>query len=444
VFYTRGVRRPSWGHTMMGVYNAALAPLRLAAAAWAFRHSRGPRAEEWRERLARRLPDMRRHGGIWVHGASVGEARIVSAIARGLRALREDLPIAVSAVSPTGRAQLPAAPAVDAAFFLPLDFAGLPTRVLGAVAPRVLTLVETELWPNLLREANRSAVSVLLVNARLSPGRMRWYRRLSRLYAPLLEGVAGVGARSEADAARFCELGVPPTSIRVTGNVKYDLPVPATDRSAARHELGIPADRPVLVAGSTRAGEETILLGGWRRARPIVPDLLLVLAPRHPERFGDVERMLGASGVRAKRWSARDASPGPRTEVLLLDTLGMLGTAYVAGDVAFVGGTLVPIGGHNLLEPAAAGLPVLFGPHTENVDDSAAELLGARGAVRVLGAEDLAATVVRLVTDSSVAREMGRAAQRVVETNRGALGRTIDLVLATLDARTTRAAASVP
>ncbi len=182
---------------MMGAYNVALAPLRLAAAAWALCHARGPRADEWRERMAERLPAVRRPGGVWIHGASVGEARIVTGIARGLRAARADLPIAVSAVSPTGRAQLPEAPIVDAAFFLPLDFAGLPTRVLRAVAPRVLTLVETELWPNLLREADRLAVAVVLVNARLSPDRMRWYRRLSRLYTPLLSRVAGVGARSD-------------------------------------------------------------------------------------------------------------------------------------------------------------------------------------------------------------------------------------------------------
>jgi len=419
---------------MVGVYNAVLAPLRLAAAAWALRHARGPRAEEWRERMARRLPSVERPGGVWVHGASVGEVRIVTALARGLRKLRPDLPLVVSAVSPTGRAQLPGAPDVDAAFFLPLDFSGMPTRVLRAVAPRVLTLVETELWPNLLREADRLAVPVVLVNARLSAAGMRWYRRLSGLYGPLLARVARVGARSSADADRFRELGVPSAAICVTGNVKYDLPLPGGDRARARRELAIAGERPVLVAGSTRPGEERILVESWRRLRADLPELLLVLAPRHPERFDEVERLLAGAGLRLARWSRPATVDEPPAEALLVDELGVLGRAYLAADVAFVGGTLVPVGGHNVLEPAAAGVPVLFGPYTSNVDDAAAELLAERGAERVTNAEELASAVAALVRNPERAGAMGDAARHVVEANRGALDRTIEIVLAAREA----------
>jgi len=415
---------------MVGVYNAALAPLRLVAAAWAFRHARGPRAEEWGERMARRLPALGRPGGVWIHGASVGEARIVRALARGLRERRPDLPLSVSAVSPTGRQQLPRAPDVDAAFFLPLDFAGFPTRILRAVAPGVLTLVETELWPNLLREAARLAIPVVLVNARLSASRMRWYRRLSALYAPLLRGVSRVGARSTEDAERFRELGVPPQATCVTGNIKYDLPAPAGTRALARRELAIAEERSVLVAGSTRPGEEQVLIESWRRLSAVRPGLLLVLAPRHPARFDEVERLIASAGLQPTRWSRR-ATPGDgRADALLLDELGVLERAYLAADVAFVGGTLVPVGGHNLLEPAAAGVPVLFGPHTSNVEDTATELLGAGAALRVRSAEEIASAVATLVREPARARAMGDAARRVVEANRGALDRTIEIVLA--------------
>jgi 3-deoxy-D-manno-octulosonic-acid transferase len=414
---------------MVGVYNAALAPLRLAAAVWALRHARGPRAAEWRERLARQVPRISRPGGVWIHGASLGEARIVGALARALRRRTPDLPLAVSAVSPAGRAQLPAAPDVDAAFFLPLDFAGLPTRVLRAVAPGVLTLVETELWPNLLREAHAMRVPVVLANARLSPARMRWYRRLSALYAPLLRDVARVGARSTADAERLGELGVPAHAISVTGNVKYDLPPPAGDRPHARRELGIAADRPVWVCGSTRPGEEQVLVDAWLALRREMPGLVLVLAPRHAERFDEVERLIEKAGFDPVRWSHRSPERATPPEILLVDRLGVLGRAYLAADVAFVGGTLAQIGGHNVLEPAAAGVPVLFGPHTSNVEDEAADLLAAHGARRVLGAEDLAREVAELLREPARARAMGQAARGVVEAHRGALERTIDIVL---------------
>jgi 3-deoxy-D-manno-octulosonic-acid transferase len=364
---------------------------------------------------------------VWIHGASLGEARIVSALARALRGRRPELPLAVSAVSPTGRAQLPGAPDVDAAFFLPLDFAGLPTRILRAVAPGVLTLVETELWPNLLREAQARRVPVVLVNARLSAARMRWYRRLSGLYAPILRGVARVGARTAPDAERLAELGVPAKALSVTGNVKYDLPPPTGDRLSSRRELGVAADRPLWIAGSTRPGEERLILDAWLARRAETPDLLLVLAPRHAERFDEVERLVREAGIDPLRLSR---GAGTRSaDLLLIDRLGALGRAYLAADVAFVGGTLVDLGGHNLLEPAAAAVPVLFGPYTSNVQEEATELLAAGAAIRVRDAQELGRAVVGLVRDRERARAMGELGRRVVVAHRGALDRTIDLVL---------------
>ena len=193
---------------MIRLYNAALFPLRIALAAWgSFRILSGRRGDEWAERLARRVPRVE-PGGIWVHGASVGEARIVVELARGLRDARPTIPLSVSALTATGRGQLPGPPRVDAAFFLPFDFSGLPSRILGAVRPRLLVIVETELWPNLLSEAQDAKVSVVTVNGRLSETKMASYRRLTRLYRPLLSHLDAVGVRSDADARRFRELGV--------------------------------------------------------------------------------------------------------------------------------------------------------------------------------------------------------------------------------------------
>lgn len=416
---------------MIRLYNAALFPLRIAVSAWGGARMRsGAKGEKWAERLARRIPQVR-PGGIWIHGASVGEARIVEEIARGLRDARPSLPLSASAVTATGRGQLPTPPLVDAAFFLPFDFSGLPSRILDAVRPRVLVIVETELWPNLLSEAAGNGVAVVTVNGRLSEQRMTSYRRLGRLYRPLLSRLYAVGARTRSDARRFEELGVPAGAIRVTGNVKYDLPTPTVDPVGLRQRLGLASDRPVFVAGSTAKGEDALVLEAFSIARSLHPDLMLVLAPRHPERCDEVKQIVRSAGYEVDPLSTSDGSP-PR-DVLLVDTIGQLKAIYSLAAAAFVGGSLVPRGGHNVLEPAAVGVPVLFGPHTESVSEPADALEQAGGALRVGSAPELGEAVSSILSDPDRAGRIVENARAVLATNRGAVERSLQIVLDAFD-----------
>lgn len=427
---------PPTNPRMLRLYNTLLLPLRPLAALWYLRHRRSPeRGVEAGERMARRLPAAR-PGGVWIHGSSLGEARIVNGLARALGERQPERPLAVSAYTRTGRAQLPDGPPVDAAFFLPLDFSGFPRRVLGALRPVLLVIVETELWPNLIDEAHRSGAAVAIINARLAPERMARYRRLAGLYRPLLKQLSHVGAQSEDDAARFLELGLPEAAVRVTGNVKYDLPEPEVDEETLRREIGLEPGRPVLVAGSTGQGEEGPLLEAFAELRAAHPRLFLILAPRHPERADEVEQLAGSRGYRVQRLSRAGEGPGP-ADLLLVDVVGRLGELYKLGSVAFVGGSLVPVGGHNVLEPAALGVPVLFGPHTHHFAEPAEALLRAGGGRRVRDAAALAREAALLLGSEEERLQVSRRARKVIERNRGAMDRSVEIVLDSLGSAAT-------
>lgn len=415
---------------MRRLYNILLLPLRGAIVAWGGLQRFGPRREEWSERLARRLPPAI-EGGVWIHGSSVGEARVTGELARALRRARPALSLAASAYTATGRGELPRAPEVDCAFFAPLDFAGFPARVLRALRPALLALVETELWPNLLHEADRAGVRLAVINGRLSAHRMSTYRRLSGIYGPLLARLGAVGAQTDADASRFRELGVAEEALSVTGNVKYDIPAPSAEPSAVRQAWGLAPEVPVFVAGSTADGEDRAALAAFARARRGRQDLLLVLAPRHPERSAEVERLARSAGFRVSRSS--EPRPAAGLDVLLVDSIGPLRELYTVAAAAFVGGSLVPVGGHNVLEPVAAGVPVLYGPHTESVAETALELERRGGALRVQDAEQLGREVAALLADPARASLLVERARGVLEANRGALGRSVELLLSLLD-----------
>lgn len=411
---------------MLRVYNIALGPLRLVEPLWAALRARDPAGRrEWDERRARRLPDVAQ-GGLWLHGSSVGEAALVGLVAAALRRRRPDRALAVSAFTPSGRARLPEPPAVDAAFYAPLDFPGRAARLLERMRPAVVGLIETELWPNLLHDCRRLGVPVAVLNARLSPRRMRRYRRLGALYRPLLSGLGRVGAQSEADAGRYAELGVPAARIEVTGNLKYDLRPPDVDVDALRERLGIAAGRPVIVAGSTGDGEEEQVLDALERSRRRITDAFLVLAPRHPRRSAAVGRLAAERGLELVPLSALPTA-GERDGVLV-DTLGELAALYGVADVAFVGGSLVPVGGHNLLEPAAFGVPVLFGPHTEHFESMAAELEARGGGARVADAAALGQAIAALLGDAGARLRMARGALSLIEASRGAVERSAELL----------------
>ncbi len=415
---------------MLSLYNTLLIAPRPIAAVWELlsRHS-STRCQEAGERMAKRLPQIDA-GAIWIHGSSVGEARIVASVAEAIRGALPDFPLAASAFTRTGRAQLPRPPLIDAAFFSPFDFPGLPARLFGKLRPAMLVIVETELWPNLISEAHHAGIPVVIVNGRLSPKRIGRYRRLSGLYGPLLETLAAIGAQSEHDAVRFAELGAPEGTIEVTGNLKYDLPAPAAGKEELSERHGIAGDLPVLVAGSTGPGEDELVLEAFEIARAAEPRLLLILAPRHPERADEVERLTGERGMKVSRLSKGRTDSA--LDVLLVDVVGHLGELYQLGTAAFVGGSLVPVGGHNMLEPAAVGVPVLFGPHTENFAEPAAELERSGGARRVKDAGELGRAVAALLRDEDERARMSHSAQQVISQNRGAMDRTIAILRSVL------------
>ncbi len=384
-----------------------------------------------RYRLGFGLPPMD-PGGLWIQAVSVGEVEVARRLVAELNHRRPDLPLLVTATTATGLALARRTLAGRAAVTpCPLDLGRPVRRVLRAAGPRALVLVETEIWPEMLHQAGRRGIPSAVVNARLSKSSFTRYLKVRPLLEPLLEPLALVAARAETDAERFAALGVPEARIRVTGNIKYDLepdPAPLEWEERVRHWAG---ERPLLVAGSTMEGEEAAVLeavetaGGWER-------LFLVLAPRHPERFDPVAQMLRERGVSLARRSAVEQAPA-RPDVLLLDTIGELGRAYRLGFAAFVGGSLVPTGGHNPLEPAVYGVPVVTGPKLHNFSEVYAELITKGGAVVVWRGEELGRQLASWMADPAAAREVGEAARRVVVSNRGAAGRTVELLLGLLE-----------
>jgi 3-deoxy-D-manno-octulosonic-acid transferase len=392
----------------------------------------GKRRPRFADRMGRRLPEMA-PGGAWVHAVSVGEVELARRLLRELAARRPELPVLLTATTATGLdlARRSAGGSVQV-LPCPLDLPAPVGRVLAAAAPRLVVLVETELWPELLHQAGRRGVAVAVVNGRLSDASAARYRRVRGLLAPLLEPLTLVLVRGRADADRFAAIGVPSDRIVVAGNVKYDLEPDQSPLEWADRLAELAAGRPVVVAGSTMDGEEAMVLdavsGAGRRGAPP----FLVLAPRHPERFDAVARLLEERGLAIARRSALDDAPAP-CDALLLDSIGELARVYRHAALAFIGGSLVPTGGHNPLEPAAWAVPVLSGPHVFNFREVYHELAAAGGARLVADAAELEAAVGAWLADEGAARHAGLAGRAVIEANRGATARTVDALLGLID-----------
>ncbi len=409
----------------------------LAAAApllWARDRATGKARPPLRARLGRGVPGLP-PGGLWIQAVSVGEAVIARRLLRELALRCPGLPVLLTATTATGLAEARKAAGGGVRVHpCPLDLARPVERVLEAVRPSLLVLVETEIWPEMLHRAGLRGIPAVIVNARLSPGSFARYRRVRGLLRPLLGPLAAVLARSAADAERFAALGVPPGRITVTGNIKYDLepdpePLPWRDRLAAWVD-----GRPVVVAGSTMEGEEAMVLDAVA-ALPGELRPLLVLAPRHPERFGAAADLVVRRGLALARRSALDEAP-VRPDVFLLDAMGELARAYAGAAAAFVGGSLVPTGGHNPLEAAVWGVPVLSGPHVHNFREVYDEMAARGGAVIVPEPGRLAPLLRRWLEDPAAARAAGSAGRAVVEANRGATARTVERILEVRRART--------
>jgi 3-deoxy-D-manno-octulosonic-acid transferase len=365
----------------------------------------------------------------WVHAVSLGEMTAAVPLIRALQRQDPAAPLVLTCATPTGRARAQVLFGERATVrYLPYDSPGNLRRFLRRVRPRRLVILETELWPNLFAACAQARVPVILASARLSERSVARYRRAGSLFRALFAGDVTVGAQSEADAARFRAIGADPARTHVVGNVKFDIDVDAAAVGAGQVlRTALLGARPVWIAGSTHAGEEETVLAAHARVRERLPGALLVLVPRHPQRFEAVAALLAAEAIPFARRTQRRAVAATEP-VLLVDTTGELLAFYAAADVAFVGGSLVAIGGHNLLEPAALGMPVLTGPSDANGREIAALLTAAGAVLRVGDAATLAATVERLLADPAERERIGGLGRAVVAANRGSVARVLALL----------------
>jgi 3-deoxy-D-manno-octulosonic-acid transferase len=426
------------------LYNVALLAALVAGAPWwLWRVARTEKYREGlRERLGRvpeRLTRIVQDGKpvIWLHAVSVGEVLAVSRLVEEIGAAFPGHRLLVSTTTRTGQALARERFGAERVFYCPLDLPWAVRAYLEALRPSMLVLAETEFWPNLLNGCFRRGVPVAVVNARISDRSWPRYRMLRRLWRQILGRLSRVLAQSEVDAERLRALGCRAERVAISGNLKFDVRVPQESEAAGLLKSA-GAGLRFVVAGSTLEGEESALLEAWPKLLARDEKLVMAMAPRHPERFGSVADLLAGSGiawVRRSDWKGKSGAeiaalrPG---QVVLLDTIGELASVYSLAAVAFVGGSIAEAGGHNPLEPAQFGVPIVMGPHYANfraiTDD-----LRAHEAVRIAGRDELAGALVELLTNPDEARAMGERARRVFEEQAGATGRSVEALREVLE-----------
>jgi len=361
---------------------------------------------------------------VWIQAVSLGEVNSAEPLVRMVGG-KGEIPVFLTSTTATGYDAAGRLQGPDGNYsYFPLDFSPIAQRVLSFVRPRVLVLFETEIWPNLIRAAHSRDIPVTIVNGRISEKSFRYYKMVPKIFNHVLSLIGYCGMQSEKDAERIVALGARPETIQVCGNVKFDSsPPPPSTRSVEemRGELRLERDAPVIVAGSTHEGEESALLYVYRKILDGQGRARLVLAPRHPERFDGVEATIRAAGfgVWRKSRASEQADPGPET-VILLDTMGELAKVYALASVSFVGGSLAKVGGHNIIEPASVGKPLVFGPHMHHFEDVKDAFIRENAAVCVEDEGQLLRTISGWLENPQKARAVGEAAKRVVESHRGA------------------------
>lgn len=388
----------------------------------------GKSRPRFRDRMGRNLPDLAKDG-VWIQAVSVGEVELARRLVAEIQYRAPELPIFLTATTATGLALArQTLGATMPVFPCPLDLRGPVRRVFETSSPRLVVLVETELWPEMLYRAGTRSVPVAVVNARLSEGSLAAYRRVARPLRSLLEPLTLVLARTDADAENFASLGVPADRIEVGGNIKYDLGADERPLEWSDEVLQVAGERPIVVIGSTMEGEEAQVLDALAGLDADGAAPFLILAPRHPERFDAVAGLLRERGVVFGRRSRPGEVPDS-ADAFLIDTIGELGRAYRLARMAFVGGSLVPTGGHNPLEPAVWGVPVLSGPNVQNFREVYREMTESGAARLVADTAELRVAAAVWLDDVKLARAAGAAGRDVVEANRGATARTVDALL---------------
>ena len=381
------------------------------------------------ERFSYGLPVLK-PGGIWVHAVSVGESIAAAPMIRGLLERHPGLPITVTCMTPTGSERIQALFANEPRIqhcYLPYDLPCAAKRFLDRAQPRLAVIMETELWPNHIHQCAKRGIPVALANARLSARSAKGYGRFAKLTAPMLAEMSLFAVQTATEAERFRSLGARPETVEVTGSIKFDLTIDPQllERASALREQWQASERPVWIAASTHEGEDEVVLAAHRQLLASYPNALLILVPRHPERFNTMFELCQQQGFATVRRSS-GAPVNAQTSVLLGDTMGELLFLYALADSAFVGGSLVPNGGHNLLEPAALAKPVISGPHLFNFLEIAAMMREAGALREVEDAEGLAEAVRQLFELPQDARKMAQAGLKVMQGNQGALKRLLD------------------
>ncbi|MBW7981063.1 lipid IV(A) 3-deoxy-D-manno-octulosonic acid transferase [Enterobacillus tribolii] len=393
---------------------------------------RGRKAPAYRKRWAERYgfcagkvaPD-----GIMLHSVSVGETLAAIPLVRALRHRYPSLPITVTTMTPTGSERAISAFGNDVHHvYLPYDLPGSLNRFLNEVRPKLVIVMETELWPNLIQALHKRNIPLIIANARLSARSAKGYSRLGGFIRDVLQKITLIAAQNREDGERFISLGLKRQQLAVTGSLKFDISVtPELAARAVTLRRQWASRRPVWIAASTHDGEDGLLLEAHRRLLQQFPDLLLILVPRHPERFPVAQALTEKAGLSYILRSSGEI-PAAETQVVIGDTMGELMVLYGIADLAFVGGSLVERGGHNPLEPAAHAIPVLMGPHTLNFKDICAKLEASDGLITVTGEDDLVKEITTLLTDEDYRRYYGRHAVEVLHQNQGALQRLLQLL----------------
>ena len=393
---------------------------------------RGLRDRAYLNRLGERfgfLPKNVKAGGILVHAASVGEFNAASPLIRALLKTYPGKSITVTSLTPTGseRVQSELGDKISHCY-IPLDLPAAVSRFLSRLQPQLIIVMETEIWPNLYLQAQRLNIPLMMANARLSQRSVSRFQRMPGFVKDVLQAVDWIGAQSTDDQNRLTGCGADPQAVELTGNLKFDLATPASlnEQSAALRSRWN-SSRPVLVAGSTHEADESVVIPAFVGLLKNLPDALLILVPRYPERFARATQLANAAGLRTELHSQGEAC-SEQAQCFVIDTIGELMTYYACGDVAFVGGSFGDQGGHNALEPAALGKPVLLGPKMENAREIASQLLQRDAARRVTNQQDFRQIAEQILTDGVLRDSMGQAGRDLVEQNKGALDLTLKAV----------------
>jgi len=369
---------------------------------------------------------------IWLHAVSVGEAIAARPLLKALRSRYPNHAIVMTNTTETGKSTAAGFAETDLCLYFPFDFLPSVRAMLRSVRPRIVIIMETEIWPNFCREAARRNIPLLLANGRISDRSFKRYLKFSWFFRPSLRCFSAICMQSEAGRRRIAAIGADPETIRVTGNLKNDIPshqVSEAERGRLRVQYSIPGESCVLTAGSTRDGEEQFVISTYKELSAEVNSLFLVLVPRHPERAGAIAAMLDNAGVRYRRRTAlADDHRLQWGDALLVDTVGEMMNLYALSDIAFVGGSLVPIGGHNLLEPASVGVPTVFGPHMANFREVETLVLRYGAGIQVHTPEEFTDSCRALITSAELRRVLGQNGLKMMRDNGGATEHHMEVI----------------